>query len=127
VPGKEDALVARPRRLTFLTRTAMNTVRKLIPVLAGLVGLWVIGSFVGVMLNLSDADFWTTSLMWSLLTSLLVMPGLVVLHHATQRSGAGRQRTSSRPTIQKQPPFVPEQEEEGVLWPETEKRRSSPE
>jgi type VI protein secretion system component VasK len=111
----------------------MKIIRKLIPLLAGLVGIWVIGSFVGVMLNLSNADFWTRSLMWSLLASLLVMPGLVVLHHATQgrqksvsdgEASSDEQSSSTHPSVQKQPPFVPEEEEEDVLWPETEKSRS---
>ena len=114
----------------------MKIIRKLIPLLAGLVGIWVIGSFIGVMLNLSNADFWTRSLMWSLLASMLVMPGLVVLHHATQgrqksvadgEASADEQAASTSPSVQKQPPFVPEEEEEGVLWPKTEKSRSSQE
>ena len=106
----------------------MKFIRKLIPILAGLLGLWVLGSFVGVMLNLSNAGFWTTSLMWSLLASLLVMPALVMVHHATggtRKAASDHKRSASRPTIQKQPPFVPDEEEEGVLWSEREKNRSA--
>jgi hypothetical protein len=110
----------------------MKFIRKLIPILAGLLGLWVMGSFVGVMFNLSNADFWTTSLMWSLLASLLVMPALVMVYHATgtPRKAASDQegrKGASSPTIQRQPPFVSEEEEEGVLWSEGEKNRSTQE
>ena len=44
--------------------------------------IWVLSSFAGLMINPSNAEIWTTSLMWSLLSSLIVMPILVVVHHA---------------------------------------------
>lgn len=107
---------------------AMRTVRQIILTLSFLMGLWVIGSFVGVMLNVSNPGFWTTSLMWSLLASVLVMPALVVAHHANTRRAtrkAAEQRANQAPPPQEdQPPFVEEEEREGALWPEPENHSS---
>jgi hypothetical protein len=105
----------------------MKFIRKLIPLLGILMGLWVIGSFGGVMLNLSNAEFWTTSLMWSLLASLLVMPALVMVYHASPRP----EKRTSEPTqtvtssAEEQDPFVQEDDQEGALWPEAEKDHAS--
>jgi hypothetical protein len=104
----------------------MKIIRKLIPVLGLFMGVWVLASFGGVMFNVTNAGFWTTSLMWSLLASLLIMPGLVVLHHATASAGKpAPDRPSSHPSLQEQPDFVPEEEQEGMLWPEGEKDPAS--
>jgi hypothetical protein len=104
----------------------MKDIRRLILALSFLMGLWVIGSFAGVMLNLPTAEFWTTSLMWSLLSSVLVMPVLVVAHHLNVRA----ERTPPRPQehtmpLRKHPPFVESEEREGALVPEAETKTSS--
>lgn len=107
----------------------MKFIHKLVPILGILMGVWVMGSFGGVMLNLSNAGFWTTSLMWSLLASLLVMPALVFVYHASSQP--------EKPTVEhtqpiqqsaeKQAPFVQEEDQEGALWPEAEKDHASKE
>jgi type VI protein secretion system component VasK len=106
----------------------MKTIRKLIFVLSALMGVWVIGSFVGVMFNVANAGFWTTSLMWALLASVIVMPALVVAHHANNRRAARKaaqhRAQTSAPPIEEQPPFIEEEEQEGALWPEPENRSS---
>jgi uncharacterized membrane protein len=61
----------------------MPIVRQLIPGLSALMGVWVFLSFAGVMFNAGNAGFWTTSLISALLASVVLMPILVVLHHAT--------------------------------------------
>ena len=53
------------------------------------VGLWVLVSFVGTMLDPARAPLWTRSLMWSLLASLLVSPALLVTHPASGLEAAG--------------------------------------
>lgn len=103
----------------------MKAIRKLIPVLGILMGIWVIGSFGGVMLNLSDAEFWTTSLMWSLLASLLVMPALVVVYHVSSQPEKPTVEPTQTVNPAKQAPFVQEEDQEGALWPETEKDHAS--
>jgi len=106
----------------------MKTVRQLIFALSALMGIWVIGSFLGVMFNTANAEFWTTSLMWSLLASVIVMPGLVVAHHANnrraRRKAAKQQPEMAASPVEEQSPFIDEEEQEGALWPEPENRSS---
>ena len=107
----------------------MKIIHKLIPVLGILMGLWVMGSFGGVMLNLSNAEFWTSSLMWSLLASLLVMPALVFVYHASSQPGKPTLE-HTQPITQsadEQEPFIQEEDQEGALWPEAEKDHASKE
>lgn len=47
------------------------------------IGAWVLVSFAGTMLDTVRADFWTQSLMWSLLTTLVLGPLMIL---ATTRS-----------------------------------------
>ncbi len=53
------------------------------------VGLWVLVSFAGTMLDPARAPLWTRSLMWSLLASLLVSPALLVAGPASRLGAAG--------------------------------------
>jgi len=80
---------------------------------------WVIASFAGVMVNAGDVGFWTTSLMWSLLASVIVMPGLVVAHHASKNAEkrAARKRKEGSPDAGEERPFIEEQERERAAWP----------
>jgi ABC-type transport system involved in cytochrome bd biosynthesis fused ATPase/permease subunit len=59
----------------------MRFLRVLVPTLSALIASWVFVSFAGLMVNPASAGTWTTSLMWALLSSLVVMPILVVVHH----------------------------------------------
>jgi len=59
----------------------MRFLRVLVPGLSALLAAWVFVSFAGLMMNPANAGTWTTSLMWGLLSSLVVMPILVVVHH----------------------------------------------
>jgi len=106
----------------------MKVIRQFILTLSFLMGVWVIGSFVGVMFNAANAGFWTTSLMWSLLASVLVMPALVIMHHANNRrasrKAAEQQAQSSESPVEQQPPFIEEEEQEDVLWPKPEDHSS---
>lgn len=108
----------RPSQFAPHSPVTMTVPRLFIVALSSLMGLWVFGSFAGVMFGLDNAGFWTTSLMWSLLVSALVMPVLVVLHHATVRAERrstqihGR-RTATPPRLQ--PSFVRDEEREGAI------------
>lgn len=42
--------------------------------LAIFVGVWVLGSFLGVMLDPGHKNLWTQSLMWALLSSVILAP-----------------------------------------------------
>jgi peptidoglycan/LPS O-acetylase OafA/YrhL len=99
----------------------MRIVRVLVPGLSALLGAWVLLSFAGLMINPANAAIWTTSLMWSLLAGLFVMPILVVVHH--MRTGADQNAIWSE-EASKQPaavssPFVstPEEESPSALSP----------
>jgi hypothetical protein len=97
----------------------MNAIRQSVFALSFLMGIWVLASFVGVMFNPSNAELWTNSLVWALLASVFVMPGLVVAYHMAPRSVPTRQQTQGpTPLLRQQPPFVDEDEQEGALWPE---------
>ena len=42
--------------------------------LAAFVGIWLLGSFLGVMFDTARANLWTQSLMWALLTCVFLAP-----------------------------------------------------
>lgn len=68
------------------------------------------------MFNEANADLWTNSLMWSLLSFLIIMPALVVVNHASLQQSAA----PPEPEPEEQMSFVDEDAEEGTTWPETD-------
>jgi hypothetical protein len=102
----------------------MKTVRRIIIGAFYLMGTWTMVSFAGVMFNPGNAEIWTMSLMWSLLASLLVMPGLVLAHHASHSRSRKQNASASEPSEQPsfQPPFVEKEQEEAPLWPAAEEK-----
>lgn len=48
--------------------------KRFFQLLAILVGIWVLGSFLGTMLDPARANLWTKSLMWALLSSVVLAP-----------------------------------------------------
>jgi hypothetical protein len=101
----------------------MKTIRRVIFMTGVLIGVWVASSFVGVMFDTGNAEFWTTSLMWGLLASIVVMPALVVAHHANERAlrkAATKVSPEQAPALDEQPSFVEESDREELLWPPTE-------
>lgn len=107
-------------------QTVMKNVRRLILFLSSIVGLWVLVSFGGAMLDSGNAAFWSNSLMWALLSTLIIMPALLVINHASNESSKARARQAhaqQRPTTPKadQKPFIQEESSEArTLWPEPE-------
>ncbi len=99
----------------------MQNVRRLILYLASVIGVWLLISFGGAMVDSANAAFWSSSLMWALLSFLVVMPALVMVNHASNRSV---QRTASSqgqstPAQSEQKPFVEDESDEvRTLWPE---------
>ena len=100
----------------------MKNVRRLILALSGVIGVWVLVSFGGAMFDSANAAFWSSSLMWSLLSSLIVMPALVMVNHASTQSAkkAARQQAEQEPFIQE------ESDEAHTLWPEPEQEAEWP-
>lgn len=71
--------------------------RRLIFALSTALGVWVLASFAGTMLDPAHSALWTSSLMWSLLTSLLLSPALlVVAHYVSQASRSDWDRRAAR-------------------------------
>ena len=108
-------------RFSF-SKIAMKQVRRLILALSGVIGVWVLVSFGGAMFDSANAAFWSGSLMWSLLSSLIVMPALVMVNHASTQSErkAARQQSEQEPFIQE------ESDEAHTLWPEPEQEAEWP-
>lgn len=112
----------------------MQNVRRLIYLLSSLIGLWVLISFAGAMVNASNAEFWTTSLMWALLSCLLVMPALVVINHASSQhdtkqsteASANVQVASAEQAQAEQEPFIKDAGNERTLWPNSEEQEWPP-
>jgi hypothetical protein len=91
--------------------------RRLIGIICAAVGLWTLLSFAAVMLGVPHAAFWTSSLMWALLASMLLFPALLMAwlgagsSHSTSTSSREAE-SASRPE-----PFA---DEPSPLWPEPE-------
>lgn len=97
----------------------MKQVRRLIIALSAFIGIWVLVSFVGAMVDSANASFWSGSLMWSLLSSLIVMPALVMVNHAsTQASHKTTQKQAQTPQREQEPFIQEESDETHTLWPE---------
>lgn len=94
----------------------MQKVRSAILYLSAIIGIWVSVSFAGAILNSANAALWSKSLLWSLLSLLVILPALVVVNHAAlQRS----QRAPPEPDEQKA--FVDEDAEDvDTIWPEAD-------
>ncbi|MFB6248292.1 MAG: hypothetical protein ABEL97_06960 [Salinibacter sp.] len=75
----------------------MRYARRLIFALSATLAVWVLASFVGGMLDPTRSAFWGASLLWSLLTSLLLSPALLVVAHYVRRvSTSGRNQRAAR-------------------------------
>lgn len=106
----------------LVPQTAMKQVRRLILALSAFIGVWVLVSFGGAMFDSANAAFWSSSLMWALLSSLIVMPALVMVNHASTQSAkkAAQQQAEQEPFIQE------ESDEAHTLWPEPEQEAEWP-
>lgn len=97
----------------------MKITQNAILALSFLMGIWVLSSFIGVMVNTGNVEFWTTSLVWSLLSSVVVMPSLVIVHHAAHRAAQRALDPSefeARPVSKDQTDFIDEEDREDA-WP----------
>lgn len=92
--------------------------KRLFLLLAILVAIWGLGSFLGVMFDPARANLWTQSLMWALLASIILAPVILFV---------GTSSDSNQPPPQAEQPFEvdestgvnqgePHEEEE---WPYT--------
>lgn len=81
------------------------------------------------MVDSANAAFWSSSLMWALLSFLVVMPALVLVHHASTQTSQPSQSAPQQPTASEtgQTPFVEEESDEvRTLWPEPDQDQEWP-
>lgn len=114
----------------------MKNVRRLILYLSSFIGVWVLVSFAGAMVDSANAAFWSDSLMWSLLSALIVMPALVLINdaatqsasrHATSNANAGASQGQDQRASNEQEPFVQRDSDEArTLWPEPQQTPEKP-
>jgi len=100
----------------------MKSVRRLIQYLASAVGLWLLVSFAGAMVDSGNAALWSNSLMWALLSCLVIAPALLMVNDIFTRSAPDEEADaagSSADADAAQKPFVEEESDEmQTLWPE---------
>jgi len=108
--------------IASLSPDSSSLMRRLLSILTPLVAIWALASFVGTMLDPARAGFWTQSLMWSLISCMVVAPFFAFSRNGTSRktsSGAGR-------TAAQQPADASAQAEpfddhsNRTLWPQAE-------
>jgi hypothetical protein len=100
----------------------MKSVRRLVFYVASAVGVWLLVSFAGAMLDSANAAFWSDSLMWALLSSLIVAPALLMVYNAFSDAPKDTSSRSEPNSDEDQTSFVEEEErgEMRTLWPEPE-------
>jgi len=83
----------------------MQPIRQLLTAFSYVIALWVVTSVVGVMADSVRAGFWSGSLMWALLASLMIAPALVMLYDpsigASDRTETGSSASSASDDSQK--------------------------
>ncbi|PQJ34367.1 hypothetical protein BSZ35_06915 [Salinibacter sp. 10B] len=106
----------------------MEDVRRVILYLSGVIGVWVLVSFGGTMFDTANASLWVNSLMWSLLSSLIVLPALLLVTHAATKQRSQSASPSKESPSQEEPePFVKHSSDEiRTLWPEPEQKSEWP-
>jgi len=89
--------------------------RRLIGFICAAVGLWMLISFAAVMMGPPHAAFWTSSLMWALLASMLLFPALLMAWLGVDVPNS----TSKSPReAEAGPPPEPFADAPSSLWPE---------
>ena len=86
--------------------------------IAVLVGIWLLGSFLGTMLDPARADLWTTSLMWAMLSCVVIAP--IFLFFGTSDSQQASSGSPDRSFEVEDSVDVPDeevQEEQDKGWP----------
>jgi hypothetical protein len=64
----------------------VTVMKRLFSSLAIFVGIWLLGSFCGVMFDPAHKNLWTQSLMWALLSSVILAPVFLFVGTADSES-----------------------------------------
>ena len=114
--------------LRFAPQTDMKNIQSVILYLASAIGVWLLVSFGGAMFDSVNAAFWSSSLMWSILSFLIVMPALALMSDFSPASSASSKQSTT--DQDEAPSFVDENnrsERTHTLWPEAQSTDESPE
>jgi hypothetical protein len=109
----------------------MQNVQKIILYLASAIGVWLLASFAGAMFDSVNAAFWSSSLMWALLSFLIVMPALALMNDfsfRTQQSNdtSATGKASTKVMDANTTSFIDENADQSqTLWPEPEQSEYS--
>jgi hypothetical protein len=100
--------------------------KRILTITLAAIGAWVLVSFAGTMLDTVRAEFWTQSLMWSLLTTLVLGPLMIL---ATTRADTPETDVSEAVSAPDQPPAFVEDDADSMrtLWPTNESSREEKE
>jgi len=105
--------------------------KRILTITLAAIGAWVLVSFAGTMLDTVRADFWTQSLMWSLLTTLVLGPLMILATTRVDTPEVDTPETDvSEPvSASDQPPAFVEDDADSVrtLWPTNESSREEKE
>jgi hypothetical protein len=94
--------------------------RRLLLSIAAFVGVWLLGSFLGTMFDPARANLWTTSLMWALLSCVILAPVFLFMGTSESSSNPGRPRQSEDAFEVEEAVDVPDEESQEVEregWP----------
>lgn len=93
--------------------------KRILTITLAAIGAWVLVSFAGTMLDTVRAEFWTQSLMWSLLTTLVLGPLMIL---ATTRTSTTETDVSESVAPADQPPAFVKDDADPMrtLWPTNE-------
>lgn len=92
--------------------------------LAVLVGIWLLGSFLGVMFDTARANLWTQSLMWALISCVILAP--VFLFVGTSSSQSSSPSEAQQPFDAEEDVDVSEEgAREGEGWPYTSEQEET--
>jgi len=117
----------------------MKALRHLLSAFSFAIGLWVVASVAGVLFDPLRIQFWTSSLMWALLASLMVAPALVVMTDdtiaeaapdgdasaASPRGSGADAKASPPPPVEEQPSFVDDAQATYPVAPEPEREAAA--
>lgn len=104
----------------------MKSVQKIILYLASAIGVWLLASFAGAMFDSVNAAFWSSSLMWAILSFLIVMPALALMNdfsfRTQQNEAPSREgKASTKVMDSNTTSFIDEDGDQSqTLWPEPE-------
>jgi hypothetical protein len=88
--------------------------------IAAFVGLWVLGSFLGTMFDPARADLWTTSLMWAMLSCVVLAPIFLFVGTSSSSNSSERPARSQGHFDVEESVDVPDEETQEIQsegWP----------